>query len=210
MEDTRRPWFAWVYRHVASTLDRHATGTHRSALVDGLSGSVVEIGAGTGLTFARYRAPVAEVTAVEPEPTLRARAQQAAAAAAVPVTVQAGVAEALPLPAGTADAAVSSLVLCTVDDPAAALGELARVLRPGGTLRLYEHVRAQTGGLAASQWLLDPLWSRLAGGCHMSRDPLGLLDAAGFTLVRVERMRVPASGPTLPPSPHILAEAVRR
>jgi len=204
-----RPLFAWCYRQLADHLDTRATGTHRDALVAGLSGRVVEIGAGTGLTFRRYAPPVRHVDAVEPEPTLREAALSAARRASVPVAVTDGVAEDLPYPEASADAAVTSLVLCSVADAARAVAELARVVRPGGELRLYEHVRAPTPLLARTQRMLDPCWSRLAGGCHMGRDPVALLAPAGFRLTSLERFRVPEEGPTLPPSPHILARAVR-
>ena len=210
MNDHRRPWFSWVYRRLAPGLDERGSGRHRERLVAGLSGTVVEVGAGTGLTFPRYRPPVGRVEAIEPEPSLRADATVAARDAHVDIRVHAGVAESLPLPDASADAAVSSLVLCSVSDLEGALSELARVVRPGGALRLYEHVRAPTPLLASVQARVDPLWSRVAGGCHTARDPLAAAQEAGFTLDRVHRFRVPPAGPTLPPSPHVLVEATRR
>src|SRR4051812_39255270 len=113
-------------------MDARGAAAHRRALVAGLRGRVVEVGAGDGAHFAHYRARVTGVGALEPEPLLRRAAEEAAAAAPVPVRVQPGLADRIPLAGGAADAVVCSLVLCTVPDPAAALREARRVLRPGG------------------------------------------------------------------------------
>src|SRR4051794_7422805 len=113
-------------------MDELGVAAHRRELLDGLEGRVVEIGAGTGASFRHYPLGVSEVVAVEPEPYLHALATQAARGAAVPVRVVDATAEALPLDDGSCDAAVASLVLCSVADPAVALAELRRVLRPGG------------------------------------------------------------------------------
>ena len=123
-------------------------GDHRRRLLTGLTGRVLEVGAGNGLNFPHYPATVTEVLAVEPEPYLRRLALAAARSAPVPVRVVAGTAEALPVPDGAVDAVVASLVLCTVAELDQALAEVGRVLRPGGTLRFYEHVRADDPRLA--------------------------------------------------------------
>ena len=106
--------FARVYPAVAARADRRGAAGHRRRLVEGLAGRVVEVGAGNGRNFAHYPAAVTEVVAIEPEPTLRALA--ASASHSVPVTVLDGVAEALPFADGELDAAVVSLVLCSVPD----------------------------------------------------------------------------------------------
>jgi ubiquinone/menaquinone biosynthesis C-methylase UbiE len=158
-------------------------------MLAGLSGRVVEVGAGNGLNFAHYPATVAEVIAVEPEPFLRARAAERAAALPLAARVVDGTAEALPLGDGEADAVVTSLVLCSVDDQAVALAEVRRVLRPGGELRFYEHVVSHRPVKAAFQRAFTAtLWKRMAGGCHMDRDTGAAIAAAGFEIASCERV----------------------
>jgi SAM-dependent methyltransferase len=193
----------WSYMSGKVGSDRLRTG-----LLADLRGRVLELGAGDGRNFAYYPSQVSEVVAIEPEPYLRGLALDAASAAPVPVTVLDGVAEALPVDAGAFDAAVSSLVLCSVADQRAALAELHRVLTPGAELRFYEHViagrrfgRAVQGGLDGSG-----IWPRLAGGCHLSRDTLAAIAAAGFTVQDVRRF---TSGPGSLGVPFVLGTARR-
>lgn len=166
----------------------------RQELLAGLRGRVLEVGAGNGLSFAHYPSSVTEVVALEPEPYLRARAEQAANAAPVHVSVRGGVAETLPDEAASFDAAVASIVLCSVADPALALSEIRRVLRPEGELRFFEHVRADRAPKAAMQLLLDVsgLWPFVAGGCHCARETVTAIAAAGF---RVDAPRSVELGP---------------
>ena len=116
-------------------------------MLAGVRGQVVEVGPGNGINFAHYPPDVAEFIAVEPEPYLRAQAQDVAATAPIPIRVVDGLADALGLATGSADAIVISGVLCSVPDQLAALAEFRRVLRPGGELRFYEHARAAIEGL---------------------------------------------------------------
>ncbi|MFH8624328.1 class I SAM-dependent methyltransferase [Streptomyces vietnamensis] len=205
------PLFARFYARFSASADtRGGLGALRTELLAGLSGRVVEIGAGNGLNFAHYPAGVTEVVAVEPEAHLRRLAEEAARRAPVPVTVLPGTAEALPGPDGSFDAAVASLVLCTVRDVPAALAEARRVLRPGGELRFFEHGAADTPGLARVQRGLDrTVWPLLFGGCHTSRAPLPAIEAAGFGLVSYRSFDVPEQGPRLPSSPCVLGTARR-
>ncbi|MFD8207785.1 class I SAM-dependent methyltransferase [Streptomyces sp. NPDC059695] len=205
------PWFARFYARFSASADaRGGLAALRTELLAGLSGRVVEIGAGNGLNFAHYPAGVTGVLAVEPEAHLRALAEEAARRAPVPVTVVPGTAEALPEPDGSFDAAVASLVLCTVRDVPAALAELRRVLRPGGELRFFEHGAADTPGLARVQRGLDrTVWPLLFGGCHTSRAPLAAIGTAGFDLVAHRSFDVPEQGPRLPSSPCVLGTARR-
>lgn len=183
---------------------------HRDQLVEGLHGRVIEVGAGNGLMFAHYPSTVTGVVAVEPDPYLRGRAADQADRAPVPVEVVDGAGEDLPADDATFDAAVASLVLCSVTDVQAAIRELYRVVRPGGHLRFLEHVRADTHGLQRLQRLLDAtVWPHVAGNCHTSRDTAGAIDAAGFTVTRIHRFRFPAGRLPLPTSPHVLGSALR-
>lgn len=165
---------------------------HRKALLAGLTGTVIDIGAGNGLNFAHYPSTVTRALAVEPEPHLRQVARRAAASAPVPVEVVDGVAERLPTEDSSADAAVVSLVLCSVRDQAVVLREVQRVLNPGGQLRFLEHVRADSPGLARVQRALDAtVWPHLAGGCHSGRDTAAAIERTGFTLDRLDRFLFP-------------------
>jgi SAM-dependent methyltransferase len=202
----RHPVFARVLHRLSGPMEQEV-GPYRDELLAGLSGRVVEIGAGNGMSFARYPATVEEVVAVEPEAYLRAKSELAARSAPVPVRVRDGVAAPLPLEDDGFDAAIASQVLCTVPDQAAALAELRRVLKPGGELRFLEHVRAERPGKARVQRGLDRsgVWPWFAGGCHCGRDTVAAIEAAGF---RIERLRTFSVGPDwLHTNPHVLGSA---
>jgi ubiquinone/menaquinone biosynthesis C-methylase UbiE len=202
----RRPVFARCYARVAHLMDAEI-GDHRRRLLAGLTGRVLEVGAGHGLNFPHYPATVTEVLAVEPEPYLRRLALAAARQAPISIRVVDGTAEALPAPDRAVDAVVTSLVLCTVADPDQALAETRRVLRPGGRLRFYEHVRAQDPRLARWQDRLERPWGWLAGGCHPNRDTVATITAAGLQVVQLDRFDLQ----TMPPlaRPHVLGVAER-
>jgi SAM-dependent methyltransferase len=178
----RHPIFARVYTRLAAAYEQQGAAEHRDELLAGVQGKVVELGCGTGLNFAHYPPTVAEVIAVEPEPALRASSEAAAASAPVPVHVIDAVADELPFLDDEFDAAVASLVLCSVPDPDHALAELRRVLRPGGELRFYEHVLSAKPKLARLQHRLDHVWPYLAGGCHITRDTARAIERAGFVI----------------------------
>ncbi|MCF6522428.1 class I SAM-dependent methyltransferase [Streptomyces sp. JJ36] len=210
-DSVHHPVFARFYARISPRADeRMGIGAHRAELLAGLSGRVIEIGAGNGLNFTRYPDTVSEVVAVEPEPSLRRIARDAALRAGMPVDVVPGTAEALPVKSESFDAVVCSLVLCSVREVPRALAEAHRVLRPGGELRFYEHVRAPTRGMARVQRVLDAtVWPLLCAGCHTSRDTVAEIRAGGFEEVRFRRLRVPEQGLPQPASSHVLGRARR-
>jgi ubiquinone/menaquinone biosynthesis C-methylase UbiE len=210
-EAVRHPIFARVFDRLSRKVEDRGQAEHRGELLAGLEGRVIEVGAGNGLNFAHYPASVAEVVAVEPEPYLRERAQEAAATARAAIRVVDGTAERLPAEAASFDAGVASLVLCSVADQAAALGELRRVIRPGGELRFYEHVRAGGPGMARAQRIADrTFWPYLAGGCHASRETAAAIAAAGFEIEACRSFRFAPSPLVALVAPHVLGVARRR
>jgi SAM-dependent methyltransferase len=180
------PIFARLFDRLVRKADPQQAD-HRRELLAGLSGRVIEVGAGNGINFANYPTQVTEVVAVEPETYLRDKATEAAASAPVPVTVVDGLADALPAEDAQFDAAVTSLVLCSVPDQQRALAEIARVLKPGGELRFYEHVLSQDAKAARMQNRIQPVWSFCGGGCHPNRDTPGAIEAAGFRMESLRR-----------------------
>jgi ubiquinone/menaquinone biosynthesis C-methylase UbiE len=206
-ESESRPVFARVYQRLAAAMERRGGDEHRRRLVDGLAGAVLEVGAGHGINFPYYPQEVARLVAVEPETRLREAAEAAALRAPVPVEVRAGQAERLPFASATFDGAVVSLMLCSVDDPGAALAEIRRVLKPGGTLRVYEHVRSSRPRLARVQRAVDVVWPHVAAGCRTSRDTRGEIERAGFVWDDLEEFRFPEGRVPLPTAPHLLGRA---
>ncbi len=205
----RHPVFARVYTKVAELAEGRGGAEHRRKLLAGVSGRVIEVGAGSGANFAHYPSTVSEVVAVEPEDYLRERAQYAATKAPIPVTVLDGSASRLPGDEASFDAGVAALVLCTVPDQAQALTELFRLIRPEGELRFYEHVISRRPWEARFQRLADAtLWPRLAGGCHLARDTATGIERAGFVIETFERFPF-SPAPLLPADPHILGKARR-
>ncbi len=200
------PIFARLYERLSHLMEPEVA-PHRAELLAGLSGRVIEVGAGNGMNFRHYPPEVTEVLAVEPEPRLRAAAVEQARSVGLPIQVVAGVAESLPAGDSSFDAAVTSLVLCSVSDQRQALAELMRVVRPSGELRFYEHVRSRHPRLARVQQATDLVWPFFTGGCHTSRDTVTAIEGAGFEVERVHRFRFPPSRFFFPTSPHALGVA---
>ncbi|OJU79849.1 MAG: methyltransferase type 11 [Solirubrobacterales bacterium 70-9] len=208
-EKVHHPLFARLYMRMTSGRKAHGEDEHRLRLLAGLSGEVIEVGAGNGLNFPLYPETVTRVIAVEPEPRLRQAAIAAAADAPVPVEVVAGVAGDLPPADESFDAGVASLVLCSVSDQSQALAELRRVIRPGGELRFYEHVVAHKPWVRRMQRAADAtFWPHVGGGCHLSRDTGAAIERGGFRIESQKRFPF-TPGPPVPPIPHILGVAKR-
>jgi len=206
-ERVHHPIFARMYNRMSASMEAAGGAEHRQRLLAGLIGRVVEVGAGNGLNFSHYPSSVNEVIAVEPESYLRARAKSAARGAPVAIHVVDGDAEHLPLEDVSVDAAVVSLVLCSVANPAASLNEIRRVLRNGGELRFYEHVQADESKLARIQKLADPIWKRVAGGCRLTRDTHAAIESAGFIIDDYQEFLFQPCFVAKLAAPHILGSA---
>ncbi len=166
----------------------------------------MEIGSGTGANLRHYPPAVTEVVATEPDPHMFKRLPKAAARAGVPVRLGQVGADRLPFRDSSVDTVVTTLVLCSVPDQAAALAEALRVLKPGGRLLFMEHVRSDDPKIAAKQDKRERFHMRVAGGCHPNRDTLAAIGAAGFEVEQAERARFP--GPKIT-RPHISGVATK-
>jgi SAM-dependent methyltransferase len=194
------PIFARFYNWLTWAGEVTTVGRWRSEALRTASGRLLIVGLGPGHDLAHLPPAVTEVVAVEPAAAMRRIA--ARRSAAVPVRVVAGVGERLPLPDASVDSALLALVLCSVDDPIAVLREVARVLRPGGEVCVFEHVRAREGSrLGRVQDRLAYPWSRIAGGCEPHRRTRQAFETAGYdTSALADRtlvLNVPLLAPTL-------------
>jgi SAM-dependent methyltransferase len=201
------PFFARVW----TVLSRHETEAlkrMRRENLAGLSGRVLEVGAGTGTNFEYYPDTVTEVVAVEPERRLAELARKAASAAPVPVTLSTDTVE--QFSSGEPfDAVVCSLVLCSVEDPDGVLRQLLSVLRPGGELRYLEHV-ASSGPRARLQKLADAtVWPRLLGNCHTHRHTEQTIVGAGFQVASARREWTMPAWVPLPVAEFAIGRAVK-
>jgi SAM-dependent methyltransferase len=205
----RHPMFARMLEWNAARDEDRGQAELRSELLRGLSGRVLEVGAGTGINFPHYPATVRELVAVEPEPYLRSRAIEAAARLPLEIRVLDGLAGELPFEEASFDAAVLAGVLCSVPDQEVALRDLRRVVRAGGELRFYEHVRGREPARARWQDAVDHVWPRLMGGCHPNRDTLTAIEASGFRVVRCRGFHFPPGALAFPVATRILGVARR-
>ena len=158
----------------------------RDRVCGGLSGAVVEVGFGSGLNVPHYPAGVTAIAAIEPSDVAWGLAAQRVAGTEVPVRRAGLDAQALPFEDESFDSALSTWTLCTIPDVGAALAELRRVLRPGGTLHFVEHGLAPDESVLQWQRRLEPVQKRLAGGCHLTRPILELIEGSGFTIEEVD------------------------
>jgi len=164
----------------------------RAKVVPRAEGRVLELGVGMGLNLAFYDpGKVKEVVGVDPSPELRAVAEAAPHHPGLMVRVEDGTAEALPFEDRSFDTVVCTFTLCSVHGPGLALAEARRVLKPGGSFLFCEHGLAPDPGVATWQRRIEPVWKRIAGGCHLTRPVSSAIAAAGFTLGQVDTMYVP-------------------
>ncbi len=191
--------FPWL---LDRALGHPAIEARRRALVAAAAGDVLEIGFGTGATLPHYDPLlVRSLTVIEPSAGMSARAAGRIAASPIPVRAVSGGGEALPFADASFDAVVICLTLCSVEDPAAVLAEVRRVLRLGGRLHFLEHVLSPDAGIARWQRRLTPIQRVIGVGCHLDRDTPALVRAAGFALGPVELQLEPAFGAAAPLAP---------
>lgn len=181
--------FAALYDVLSAPMERKHLSQHRCALLGRAAGRVLEVGAGTGANFAYY-APGLTVVATEPDTFMLRRAAAKAPRSQARILLVQAECEHLPFGDGTFDTVIATLVLCSVVDPHQALGEIRRVLRPGGRLLFYEHVRAPAPGWQRVQDALTPLWRRIGAGCHPNRDTVRSVQQAGFIITDLERFEI--------------------
>ena len=188
--------FAAVYDRLIAASEQKWLGAARRQMLDGLTGKILEIGAGTGANF-QYYSPGARVTAIEPSPHFVKRARARIASAQACIELKEADAQALPFDDDTFDAAVATLVFCTIPDPLKALAEIQRVTRAGGPLLMIEHVQASTPGKRLLLNLWNPCQRFLAGGCNLNRDTEGTVRAAGWRVDEVRVLAVEMGAPQL-------------
>jgi SAM-dependent methyltransferase len=182
---------AAMYDRMTASAERAGLADRRRHLLARARGDVLEIGGGTGANLQHYpRAGIGRVVVVEPDGAMRRRLLTRVATAAVTVEVHETGIENAAFADGSFDTVVSTLVLCTVPDPHAALRRVGSLLRPGGSLLFLEHV-AGTGLRLRLQRLVSPLWQRMVGGCHPDRDLVSAIRSAGFTIAECDRFDLP-------------------
>ena len=192
---------ASVYDRFMRVSEEACLARWRAELLRDLSGAVLEVGAGTGVTLAHYPERLSRLVLCEPDPHMRRKLGEKAAAAGVKMELSEAAAEKLPFPDGSFDAVVGSLVLCSVHDQRAALAEIARVLKPGGRLVFLEHVAADNKPERLKwQRRIEPVWKHLMGNCHLTRRTEAAIAAAGLRIERIERESIRKALPIVRPS----------
>jgi ubiquinone/menaquinone biosynthesis C-methylase UbiE len=193
--------FARFYDRALKATEENGLGAMRAELLAGARGRVVEIGAGTGVNVDLYGPEIEDLTLVEPDPHMAARLRERLeeGATVTPRRLVEAPAESLPFADDTFDSAVATLVLCTVPKPAAAVAELARVLKPGGRLLFIEHVRSEDADRARWQDRFEKPWRFLADGCSCNRDTEAMLSGSPFRVERIEHGKMPKAMPIVRP-----------
>jgi ubiquinone/menaquinone biosynthesis C-methylase UbiE len=194
--------FAGLYDWMLSGTERAGLRNMRAELLAEARGRTLELGAGTGLNLAHYTDAVTELVLTEPDPYMARRLRNRLdhePPAPDRVEVVETHAERLPFEDGSFDSVVSTLVLCSVATPAAATGEIVRVLKPDGRLLYLEHVRSPDSGLARWQDRLERPWGWLGAGCHPNRDTVAELEAVGLETDSLVHDRMPKAPPIVRP-----------
>lgn len=168
---------------------------YRERVIGAAEGRVLEIGLGSGRNLPLYRTPAREILGLEPSPQLIAMAKHGAPASSIPATFIEGSAELIPLDDNSIDTVVTTWTLCTIPHAEVALGEMHRVLKPGGRLLFVEHGLAPDKSVRKWQNLLTPAWKSVSGGCHLNRPIASMIEGAGFRFDRLETGYMP--GPRL-------------
>lgn len=198
--------FAWAWSHATTPLEK-AYGRIKNDLFADLSGDIVEIGPGAGINFRHYPSGV-HVRCVEPNPFMHPYLRNTASQANVGISIEEGHAEELAIPDNSVDAVVSTLVLCSVANPAVAIAEILRVLKPGGKFLFVEHVAApRKTWVRASQDFIAPLWRHVGDGCNPNRETAPLIQAAGFSQVELSERSIKT--PLVIVAPHIIGSATK-
>lgn len=180
-------------RLVAFSCGNRPLAPLRARVCTGLGGRVLELGFGSGTNLGHYPGAITEVVAIEPSDTAWRLSGKARAGAATSIVRGSLDAQRLEEPAASFDAALSTFTLCTVPDAEGALAEIARVLKPGGTLHFLEHGLAPDEKVARFQRRVEPLQKALAGGCHLTRRVETMLDAAGFMITALDTFYLPGA-----------------
>jgi ubiquinone/menaquinone biosynthesis C-methylase UbiE len=191
--------FAAGYDKVMAGTEKAGLGDHRRKLLEAVRGRVLEIGGGTGANLPFYGPEIDELVITEPEEPMARRLERKLTRYSLPVRVIRAPAENLPLEDASFDFVVSTLVLCTVNDPTRALEEAHRVLKPGGQLLFLEHVRSDDPKLARWQDRLNGLQTRIGHGCNCNRATLETIESEGFSIATVEHDRLPKAPPFVRP-----------
>jgi ubiquinone/menaquinone biosynthesis C-methylase UbiE len=191
--------FAALYDRGLKATEEAGLRQMRRELLAAAGGRVLEVGAGTGVNLDLYPDGIDELVLLEPDPHMAKRLRAKLAGGRRAATVIEAPAERVPYEDASFDTAVATLVLCTIPDPAAALAEVSRLLKPGGRLLFLEHVRSRHPGLARWQDRLEKPWHFLADGCHCNRDTLATIDASPFQLDEVQHGRLPKAPPIVRP-----------
>lgn len=191
--------FTALYDSLLKSTEEAGLRDMRRETLSQASGRTIDLGAGTGANLGLYPDSVTELVLAEPDPHMLRKLQPKAEEAGVEAEIVEAGAERLPFEDSSFDTAIFTLVLCTVPDPAAALAEAARILKPGGRLLFVEHVRSEEAGLARWQDRLERPWHFFGDGCHCNRDTVAAIEAAPFTVEGVEKAELPKSPPIVRP-----------
>lgn len=178
-------WFPAIYDEAMKPIERTRFQKIRAELIRKATGSVLEIGSGSGINFLYYK-NADQVDAIEPNPEMIKRSQKHIVKTSIPIHTHLAKAESLPFEDNSFDSVVATLVFCTIPDPVKALKEIQRVSKPGAKLLLFEHVKMEQKFLGKIQESLTPLWRKVCDGCHLNRDTLMLMTQSEIEVDKVD------------------------